>query len=77
MQKYAGKPVSELIGYVTSKMPPGAPGRLGAAVYTQIAAFILQQNATPAGTAELPSDALQLTRLTFPGAAPRGRGPGV
>jgi mono/diheme cytochrome c family protein len=30
LQKYAGKPVSELIDYITSRMPPGTPGSLGA-----------------------------------------------
>ena len=69
MQKYAGKPVSELIGYMTSKMPPGNPGSLGAPAYTQIAAFILQQNGAPARALlncrpMLPS----LSRLIFPGA---------
>jgi alcohol dehydrogenase (cytochrome c) len=77
MQKYAGKPVSDLTAYITSKMPPSNPDSLGASVYSQIAAFILQQNGTPAGTAELPSDVPQLTRLIFPGAAPRGRGPAL
>lgn len=78
MQKYGGKPVSELITYITSKMPPSNPGRLGAAAYTQIAAFILQQNGASPGDAELPADAAQLSRLIIPGStAPRGRGPGA
>ena len=75
IQKYAGKPVDELIGYITGKMPPGSPGRLGAAVYTQIAAFILQQNDAPAGAVDLPADATQLARLMFP--VQRGCGPGA
>jgi hypothetical protein len=75
MQKYAGKPVGELIRYMNSKMPPASPGTLGAPRYTQIAAFILQQNGVPAGPAELPSDAAALSSLLFPGggSAP-GRG---
>ena len=63
---------------MTSKMPPGNPGSLGATAYTQIAAFLLQQNGAPAGTAELPADEPRLARLVFPGGgAPRGRGPGA
>ncbi len=75
MLKYAGKPVGEFIRYISSKMPPASPGTLGAARYTQIAAFILQQNGVPSGAAELPSDALQLSSLMFPGGgSPNGRG---
>lgn len=78
VQKYGGRPIGELIGYMTGKMPPANPGSLGATAYTQIAAFLLQQNGAPAGTAELPADASQLARLIFPGGgAPRGRGPGA
>ena len=78
IQKYTGKPVSELIGYMTSKMPPANPGSLGGAAYTQIAAFILQQNGATPGNAELPADAAQLSGLNFPGSgASRGRGPGA
>jgi len=77
VQKYGGKPVNELISYMTGKMPPGKPGSLGASAYVQVAAFILQQNGAPAGTTELPFDTTQLTRLIFPaGGAPGGRGGG-
>ncbi|MBZ5576211.1 MAG: PQQ-binding-like beta-propeller repeat protein [Acidobacteriia bacterium] len=77
-QKYAGQPVSELISYIIGKMPPGNPGSLSAPAYTQIAAFLLQQNGAPAGSTDLPADAPQLARLVFPGgAATRGRGPGA
>jgi alcohol dehydrogenase (cytochrome c) len=78
VQKYGGRPISELIGYMTTKMPPGNPGSLGATAYAQLAAFLLQRNGAPAGTAELPADEPQLARLIFPGGgAPRGRGPGA
>ncbi len=78
IQKYTGEPVSELIGYMTSKMPPANPGSLGGVAYTQIAAFILQQNGATPGNAELPADAAQLSRLIFPGSgASRGRGSGA
>jgi alcohol dehydrogenase (cytochrome c) len=77
MQNYADKPVGELINYMIGKMPPANPGTLGRSAYTQIAAFILQQNSAPPGKAELPPDTQQLARLTFPGAVQaRGRGAG-
>lgn len=66
MQKFAGKPASELISYITSKMPPGNPGSLGTAAYTQIAAFLLQQNGAQPGAAG----------PAGPAASTRGRGPG-
>jgi alcohol dehydrogenase (cytochrome c) len=75
LQKYAGKPVSELVNYMTSRMPPGNPGSLGSPVYVQLAAFVLQQNGAAPSNAELPADARQLAALSFPGAgAPGGRG---
>ncbi len=81
LQKYAGKPVGELTKYMNSRMPPASPGTLGAFRYTQIAAFILQQNGVLAGPAELPSDAPRLSGLLFPGggspAGRGGRGPGA
>lgn len=81
MQKFAGRPVGELISYMSGKMPPASPGTLGASRYTRIAAFILQQNGVPPGNAELPSDRTQLSSLIFPGRGPTegrgGRGPGA
>src|SRR5581483_2974405 len=78
VQKYGGKPASELIKYIAGKMPPGNPGSLSTPTYTQIAAFLLQQNGAPAGAVELSADAGQLARVRFPaGVAGRGRGPGA
>ena len=34
MQKFAGKPIGKLIGYISNKMPPGNPGSLGTPAYT-------------------------------------------
>jgi alcohol dehydrogenase (cytochrome c) len=70
-QKYGGKPINELISYMTRSMPPGNPGSLGPSPYLQVAAFLLQQNGAPAGAVELQADA---TRLIFPAGAPGGRG---
>ena len=81
LQKYAAKPLGELFNYMTSRMPPGNPGSLSMSGYAQIAAFLLQQNGVPPGTAELPPDASELTRVMFPGGIARGgrggRGPGA
>src|SRR5438105_4598475 len=42
--KYAGKSAADLFGYVSTKMPPADPGRLGGTEYAQIIAYVLQQN---------------------------------
>jgi S-disulfanyl-L-cysteine oxidoreductase SoxD len=48
--------VGELSARIEKVMPPERPGSLPAQAYTDIVAFILQQNGFPAGTSELPSD---------------------
>ena len=68
MLKFAGKPVSELIGYMTSKMPPGNPGSLGDAGLHADRGFHSSAEWSTEGDAELPADVPQLSRLMFPGA---------
>jgi len=51
---WAGGTVGDLVGYMSMKMPPAAPGSLGAATYPQIAAYILQSNGIAPGLRELP-----------------------
>ena len=48
--------VSALSARVQKIMPPERPGSLSAQAYSDIIAFILQQNGFPAGTAELPAE---------------------
>lgn len=45
-----------LYDFFSVAMPPTAPGKLGADVYTQILAYILSKNGIPAGTKPLPND---------------------
>ena len=50
MTAWGARPVSQLIGYMQSAMPPSNRGGLGAKAYIDLAAFILQANGAPAGT---------------------------
>ena len=51
-----GAPASVLFGFTSSVMPPDDPGRLGAAVYADLVAYILQQNGFTPGAADLPTN---------------------
>ena len=44
MTTWGARPVSDLIGYMQSAMPPSNPGGLGAQAYVDLAAFIFQAN---------------------------------
>ncbi|MGA2215748.1 MAG: cytochrome c, partial [Bryobacteraceae bacterium] len=41
---WGARPASDLIAYMQSAMPPANPGGLGAKVYVDLAAFILEVN---------------------------------
>jgi alcohol dehydrogenase (cytochrome c) len=66
IQKYGGKTVDGLFDVTSRTMPTTAPGSLSPAVYAQLVAFILQQNAILPGTEELPSDSRRLAAMTIP-----------
>ena len=73
---WAGGTVGDLVGYISMKMPPAAPGSLGAATYARIAAYILQSNGIAPSLREMPTDAAALAKLRIPGAAERRGAPG-
>ncbi len=75
-QAWGGKPASVLFEHMTTTMPPGAPGTLGEERYTQILAYLLQQNRVAPGTQALPSDLDALKTMIFP-AATGGAGGGL
>ncbi len=66
IQKYGGKGVDSLFTVTSTTMPTTAPGSLSPAVYAQLVAYILQQNAIVAGTDELPADPDRLAAMTIP-----------
>ena len=66
---WAGRSVADLHTTIRTTMPFDSPGRLSAAQYADIVAYILKINNIPAGETELPSDdaALQQIAVTRPG----------
>jgi len=66
IQKYGGRSVEALYTVSATRMPTTAPGSLSPAVYAQVVAFLLQQNAIVAGLEELPADPARLAGMTIP-----------
>jgi hypothetical protein len=65
---WRGRRLTELLEYVTERMPKNDPGGLAAAEYADVVAYLLRLNAQPAGRTELPTDAAALgaIRLDLP-----------
>jgi alcohol dehydrogenase (cytochrome c) len=57
MNAWGSRPVSDLIGYMQSSMPPSNRGGLGGTAYVQIGAFILKANGAASGTQALQANA--------------------
>src|SRR5687768_10308805 len=60
---WAGRPVSELYGFIRAAMPKTEPGSLTSAEYAAIVAYILKLNGMPAGKQALPADSAALERI--------------
>jgi S-disulfanyl-L-cysteine oxidoreductase SoxD len=63
-----GHPLSDLFGFVSTRMPKNDPGTLSPEEYADIVAYLLQMNAMPAGPADLRPDsaALAAIRIALP-----------
>ncbi len=68
ISSWSGRPVGALHTQIRTTMPFDAPGRLSAAQYTDIVAYMLKLNNAPVGESELPSsdDALNTIAATRP-----------
>jgi alcohol dehydrogenase (cytochrome c) len=64
--KFGLKTVDTLYTLTATTMPSTAPGSLSPAVYAQVVAYILQENAIVAGSEELPTDRARLATMTIP-----------
>src|SRR5262245_50264965 len=63
-KKFAnGSPASALFAFVSSQMPPDAPGQYSAGEYVDMIAFILKENGFAAAGAPLPTDSDALDHL--------------
>jgi alcohol dehydrogenase (cytochrome c) len=72
--------IDPLVTFTATRMPPDRPGRLGDATYSDLIAYIMQENGAAAGTGELPIDAAALQAMApplWPRAGGGGIAPGV
>ena len=53
---WAGHSLSELFGFISTRMPKNEPGSLAPEEYVDVLAYLLKLNQMPAGAAELPPD---------------------
>jgi mono/diheme cytochrome c family protein len=60
-----GLSVGDLFERMRISMPQNAPGSLSAAQNADVLAFVLAQNKFPAGTAEMPKEAMILKSIKF------------
>lgn len=62
---WQGRSLSELLAFLSEKMPKNDPGSLSAKEYTQVMAFLLKLNGMPAGRLDLPADPAALKTITI------------
>ena len=74
-QWWAGRRVSELFEYVSTRMPKNEPASLAPDDYADVVAYLLKMNAMPAGKSELEADptALKQIRIVTPIVTPTKR----
>lgn len=75
-QRWGGKSVESLLNTMNATMPPARPGGLGAEMYAQVLAYILQQNGVYAGSRELSFDPSAAEAMILP-VAPAGFSGGI
>jgi cytochrome c len=59
-KSWKGHQLSELFGYISTKMPKNEPGSLAPEEYVDVLAYLLKLNQMPVGSAELPPDSTVL-----------------
>jgi Cytochrome C oxidase, cbb3-type, subunit III len=64
--KWFKLPVSALVGYVQTAMPPDNAGRMPLGTYVEIVAYLLNQNGIAPGPKELPANMSALASLRYP-----------
>ncbi|MEX2534390.1 MAG: c-type cytochrome [Trueperaceae bacterium] len=69
---WQGRSAEELFEYISTEMPQDRPGALGHLTYTNITAYILDQNGIAAGDTELEPESGRLAQFILP--APEGDG---
>ncbi|HEY0339315.1 MAG TPA: PQQ-binding-like beta-propeller repeat protein, partial [Steroidobacteraceae bacterium] len=69
LDRWGGRPVSELAAYLHASMPPGQAGELNNAAYAALVALLLDSNGAIVGDRELPADPLASIAMRVPGEA--------
>jgi mono/diheme cytochrome c family protein len=70
MVDFDGQTAGDLVHRIQSTMPMDNPGTLNAATVADIAAFVLQSNGLPAGSAELPAESAAQSLFHFDAVKP-------
>lgn len=66
LDRWGGRPLTELSAYLRASMPPGRTGEISSDTYADLMALLLSANGAAAGKSDLPRDAA-LEGLRFPG----------
>jgi mono/diheme cytochrome c family protein len=62
-KSWDGRSLSELFGYISTRMPKNEPGSLAPEEYADVLAYLLELNQMPVGKTELPPDTTVLGRI--------------
>ena len=62
-KSWNGHPLSELFGFISTRMPKNEPGSLAPEEYVDVLAYLLKLNQLPAGSVELPPDTTVLAQI--------------
>jgi len=62
-KSWNGHRLSELFGFISTRMPKNEPGSLAPEEYVDVLAYLLKLNQMPAGAAELPPDTTVLGQI--------------
>jgi hypothetical protein len=60
---WAGKRLSDLLGFLRERMPKNDPGSLSDEDYVDVITYMLRLNGMPAGVDDLPVDSVALSRI--------------
>lgn len=67
LQRWAGRPVAELLSVMQATMPPGNAGSIDVSAYVDIIAYILKRYGVEAGSLPLPVHSASLSTMLMPG----------
>ena len=61
--KWHGRPLSDLLAYLSTEMPKNEPGSLSPQENADVLAYLLKLNRMPPGQADIPTDTLALRSI--------------